>query len=141
VKRFSFIVLAGLLLAGCATQPPPAPMDVQLSFVNDSGRPVTIQVLGRTDRGLDTAQFQGVALPPRSLVVQVLSERCAYLYGLPVEDLPTPQSAKAYTTLQVETDLSLYATRSESVIPVSDLATTQPRGFPLKPAAKACAEV
>lgn len=139
MKRFFFLAGAGLLLAGCAT--PPAPMDVQLSFVNDSGRPVTVQVLGRTDRGLDAAQFQGVALPARSLVVQVLSERCAYLYGVPVEDLPTPDAAKSYTTLQVETDLSLYASRSDGVVPVSALTGAQPRGFPLKPAAKACAEV
>lgn len=134
-------VLAGaLLMAGCATAPPQA-MDVQLSFVNDSGRPATVQVLGRTDRGFHDASMKDIPLPKRALVLQILSARCAYLYGVPVEDLPSPSSAPAYTTLQVETDLSLYATRSIVAVPVSDLVASQPRGFPLKPVAQACADV
>ena len=140
MNRRLLVVIGALAMAGCASTPP-APMDVQLSFVNDTGRPATVQVLGRTDKGFHDASMKDIPMPKRALVLQILSDRCAYLYGVPVEDLPSPSAAPMYTTLQVETDLSLYATSSLAAVPVSTLAARQPPGFPIKPVAHACADV
>jgi hypothetical protein len=140
VKRRLTTAFGMLLLAGCTTTAP-QPLNVQLAFVNDSGQPVTVEVLGRTDQGFRSTSLKGVPMPKRALVLQLISDRCTYLYGVPVEHLPNPASGNAYTTLQVETDLSLYATRSLTTVPVSDLIASQPVGFPLTPIAHACPEV
>ncbi len=140
VRRRLAIAFGLSLLAGCATTAP-QPLNVQLAFVNDSGQPLTVQVLGRTDRGFRDTSLKGVPMPDRALVIQIISDRCTYLYGVPVRDLPNPASGNTYTALQVETDFSLYATRSATAVPVSDLVATQPAGFPLKPIAHACPEV
>lgn len=129
-----------MLLAGCATTKP-QPQNVQLAFVNDSGQPVTVQVLGRTDQGFRGTSLEGVPMPDNALVLQIILDRCTYLYSLPVKNLPNAASGNTYTGLQVETDLSLYATRSATAVPLSVLTGSQPRDFPLKPIAHACPEV
>jgi hypothetical protein len=124
-----------LLLVGCTTMRP-LPVQVQLSFVNDSGQPVTVQILGRTDEGVGASA--GVAGSRKAIVLRVIADRCTYTYALPVDELPSPGSKNAFSTLQVETDFSLYATPAKSIVPVSDLINSQPPGFPLQPTAADC---
>jgi len=114
-------VCAALLLAGCQT----APRNVQLAFVNDSGRPLTIQMAGH-----DSAVPAGSS---PAFAFRVLTEACAYLYSLPTADIPRTRQ-----TLQIEADFSIYATDSSKAVPLAQIARSQPRGFPLKPVSVDC---
>lgn len=116
----------------------PQPVQVQLSFVNDSGHPVTLQVLGRTDQGFSHPAAK--ATPEPALMVRVISDQCAYTYGVPIRDLPSKDSPTGYTTLQVEADFALYASRSLSARPLNELVPLQPKDFPLQPLVTDCSE-
>ena len=117
--------LAVLPVLGCARQ-------LQVSFVNDSGQPISVEISSRGPATSGEFKAGRIARPP--LQFSLTFGQCSYLYELPgmvVADGGT-------TTLQIETDYSIYASPARTALAVADLTNKQPSGFPLQPLASTC---